>query len=480
MDQLTSLDAGFLEAEDSNPNVSLAIGGIAVIEGPMPDDDELLPILTQRLLSIPRFCQMLRTYPLDFGAPRWVDSAALDISHHLRRAALTRPNDDSALFRLTADLMERRLDRNRPLWECWIIEGLVDGRWAILMKVHHCMADGIAATHMLSTLADEADEHGDDPGATYATRIRAAVEPSTATDSFRFTWNPLDWVSSMWSASSEAATAATRLVQGAIDIGGGLLGPGPQSSLTGPITGMRRYSSVRVPLADVTQVCETFGVTLNDVALAALTDSYREVLIRRGEQPRRHSLRTLVPVSVRSRDVADRPDNRVSIMLPDLPIEIADPLQQLREVNRRLGRTKGSGQRQAGSVVTSAADIIPFALTAWIVRALTRLPQHSISVLATNVPGPRRRLRITGRNVVGLLPVPPIALNLRTGVAMLSYAEHLTFGITADFDAAPDVDQIAAGIGDAVARLVTISRAHWRSTPKGTLSLLPALPLASG
>jgi diacylglycerol O-acyltransferase len=479
MDQLTSLDAGFLEAEDSDPNVSLAIGGIAVIEGPMPDDDELLSILTQRLLSIPRFRQMLRTYPLDFGAPRWIDSVALDISHHVRRAALTRPNDDSALFRLTADLMERRLDRNRPLWECWIIEGLADGRWAILMKVHHCMADGIAATHMLSALADGGGE-SDDHGVTYATRIRAVSESATATGSFRLTWNPMGWLSSMWSASSEVATAAARLVQGALDIGGGLLGPAPQSSLTGSITGMRRYSSVRVPLTDVTQVCETFGVTLNDVALAALTDSYRAILLRRGEQPQRHSLRTLVPVSVRSRDAADRPDNRVSIMLPELPIEIADPVEQLREVNRRLGRTKGSGQRQAGSVVTSAANIIPFALTAWIVRALTRLPQHSVAVLATNVPGPRRHLQIMGRNVIGLLPVPPIALSLRTGVAILSYADHLTFGITADFDAAPDIDQIADGIGDAVARLVTISRTHWRSTPKGTLSLLPALPLASG
>jgi diacylglycerol O-acyltransferase / wax synthase len=145
----------------------------------------------------------------------------------------------------------------------------------------------------------------------------------------------------------------------------------------------------------------------------------------------------------------------------------------LRAVHRRLTKTKDSGQRQAGSVFVAAANVIPFALTAWTVRALTRLPQRSIASLATNVPGPRRPLQIMGRNVVRLLPIPPIALGLRSGIAMLSYADDLVFGITADYDAAPDIDELARGIEEAVARLVEISTTHWRSTPKGTLSLVP-------
>jgi len=160
------------------------------------------------------------------------------------------------------------------------------------------------------------------------------------------------------------------------------------------------------------------------------------------------------------------------VILPHLPVEKADPVEQLRAVHRRLTKTKGSGQRQAGSVFVSAANVVPFALTAWAVRALTRLPQRGVATLATNVPGPRRRMRIMGREVIRLLPVPPIALQLRTAVAILSYADHLVFGITADYDGAPDVDVLADGIERAVAHLARISAVPTRSTPIGTLALV--------
>jgi diacylglycerol O-acyltransferase / wax synthase len=233
--------------------------------------------------------------------------------------------------------------------------------------------------------------------------------------------------------------------------------PAAPSSLAGPITTMRRYSAARVSLADVTEIRDKFGVTLNDVALAAVTDSYRAALVRRGETPRRNSLRTLVPVSMRSNDAVDATDNRVSVMLPFLPVEKEDPAEQLRAVHRRLTRTKASGQREAGGIFVAAVNVLPFPLTAWAVRALTRLPQRGVVALATNVPGPRQRLRIMGREVVRVLPIPPIALQLRTGIAIVSYADELAFGITADYDAAPDVDELATGIEQAVERLRTAS-----------------------
>jgi diacylglycerol O-acyltransferase len=179
-----------------------------------------------------------------------------------------------------------------------------------------------------------------------------------------------------------------------------------------------------------------------------------------------------VPVSVRSRDAADKTDNRVSVMLPYLPVEKADPISQLRTVHARLERAKASGQRQAGNVFVSAANAIPFPFTAWTVRALTRLPQRGVVTLATNVPGPRKRLRVMGREVVRLLPIAPLALQLRTGIAILSYADHLAFGIIGDYDTAPDVDELAHGIERAVTRLTAVSAGHWRSTPVGTLALV--------
>jgi diacylglycerol O-acyltransferase len=219
---------------------------------------------------------------------------------------------------------------------------------------------------------------------------------------------------------------------------------------------MRRYAAAKVALEDVMKVCDAFDVTINDVALTAITDSFRAAIVRRGERPRRDSLRTLVPVSIRSNDTVSV-DNRVSLMLPFLPVEKENPVDQLRAVHRRLTRAKGSGQRQAGSMFLAATNLIPFPVTAWAVRALMRLPQRGVVTVATNVPGPRKRLRMMGREVVRMLPIPPIAIQLRTGVAIVSYADELIFGIIGDYDTTPDVDELATGIEDAVARLVAES-----------------------
>jgi diacylglycerol O-acyltransferase len=447
-EHLSTLDAGFLEAEDSDRHVSLAVGGISIIEGPLPDYDSLVAGIAERILRVPRFKQVLRTHLLDLEPPEWVEDPNLDPSHHIHRAALPHPGDDEALFRFAADVMERRLDRERPLWECWIVEGLADDRWAMLMKIHHCIADGIATMHMISGLSDDGE------GETFATEIRAANEPS---DKLirppSVSLNPLNWASGIWHLATNATSAAALVAEGAMELTAGLVRPAASTSLAGPVTTMRRYSAARVSLADVTEVRNKFGVTLNDVALAAITDSYRAALMRRGERPRRNSLRTLVPVSIRSNDQVDAADNRVSIMLPFLPVEKEDPVQQLQAVHQRLTKTKASGQRQAGGVFVAAVNAIPFPLTAWAVRALTRLPQRGVVALATNVPGPRHRLRVMGREVLRVLPIPPIALQLRTGIAIVSYADELVFGITADFDAAPDVDELARGIEQGVARL---------------------------
>ena len=454
------LDAGFLEAEDSDHHVSLAIGSVSVLEGPIPDDDAFMSGLAERVLAVPRFRQVLRTHPLDLQAPEWVDAENFDISHHVHRVALPHPYDDAALFRLAADVMERRLDRERPLWECSIVEGLPDNRWAMIVKLHHCIADGIATMHMLAGLSDGGE------GATYATEIRAASEP--AQRGFRLpqlSADPRQWVKTMWQTSTALLGGATRALGGAVELVDGLLRP-TSNSLVGSVATMRRYAAAEVSLDDVAQVCQAFDVTLNDVALAAITDAFRAMLISRGETPKRNSLRTLVPVSVRSNDAVGKVDNRVSLMLPYLPVEKSDPEDQLQSVHTRLTRAKHSGQRQAGHVVISAANIIPFPLTAWAVRAATRLPQRSIVTVATNVPGPRQQTQVMGRKVVRMLPIPPIALGLRTGIAIVSYADKLVFGITGDYDTAPDIDDLARGIERAVERLVAISTPAQRPSSK--------------
>ncbi|OSC43218.1 WS/DGAT/MGAT family O-acyltransferase [Mycobacterium decipiens] len=466
MNHLTTLDAGFLEAEDVDRHVSLAIGGLAIIEGPAPDQDSFLSSLAQRIGACPRFGQRLRLHPLDLGAPEWVDDPDFDLARHVRRTALPRPGAEGDLFELIADLMARRLDRDRPLWEVWVIEGLADNRWAILTKLHHCMADGIAATHVLAGLSDEG------VGDSFASNIHAAREsesPSAQRGGFRI--NPISALGGVWNASTTIAAGVVRAAQGAGEIAAGLLSPAA-SSLTGPISDLRRYSAARVALADVEQVCRKFDVTVNDVALTAITESYRNILIQRGERPRFDSLRTLVPVSTRSNGALGETDNRVSLMLPYLPVDEEDPVQRLRIVHSRLTRTKTSGQSQAGNALMTMANRLPFPLTAWAVRLLMRLPQRGVVTVATNVPGPRRPLQIMGRRVLGLYPVPPIAMQLRTAVAMLSYADDLYFGILADYDVVADVDQLGWGIEAAVARLVAISKRRKVPRARGALSLV--------
>ena len=452
MEHLTALDASFLEVEDSDPHVNLAMAGVSIVAGPVPPYDELIAAFAERVRELPRCTQVLRTHPLDLGPPEWVDDVHFDISHHVHRAALPEPGDDAELFELIATVMQHRLDRERPLWECWIIEGLTGNRWAILMKLHHCIADGIATTQMLAKLSDG------DGGDTFAKSIRAAKEsdrPGLRLPSIRI--NPRTWLGGILRTAATAANAAEHAAIGVAELAAGLLSSPPESSLTGPVTTMRRYAAARVKLAEMQTVAKAFDVTLNDVALAAITDSYRHLLLSRGEQPHHDSLRTLVPVSVRSMKDFQRTDNRVSAMLPLLPIDEADPVKQLELVHSRLLTAKGSGQREGASAFLAAVNTVPFTLTAWTMRMLTRLPQRAVTALATNVPGPRSRQQLMGRDVLEILPVPPIALQLRTGIAMVSYAESFVFGITGDHDAAPDLEQLAAGIEDAVARLAAIS-----------------------
>ncbi|MBV9352841.1 MAG: DUF1298 domain-containing protein, partial [Mycobacterium sp.] len=326
--------------------------------------------------------------------------------------------------------------------------------------------DGIAVVQLLSHFSDKT---GTDAS------VADAVEGDESAHNvpmLNLTLNPLKWINGIWHSSVALAEAGARAVEGIIEIAAALVRPADASGLSGPVTGMRRYAAAHVPLNDVAKVRRAFGVTVNDVALAAITDSYRAALIRRGERPSSRSLRTLVPVSVRPDDARDKVDNRVSLMLPYLPVDKSDPVQQLQAVHSRLTRAKVSGQRQAGSLAVSAMNRVPFPFTAWTVRALTRLPQHGVVTVATNVPGPHSRLRVMGRRVIQLLPIPPIALQLRTGIAILSYADDLVFGIIADYDAAPDVAELAGGITRAVARLAALSVAPQPSTAPGKVALV--------
>ncbi|CAM2993030.1 wax ester/triacylglycerol synthase family O-acyltransferase [Mycobacterium intermedium] len=461
MEQLTTTEASFLEAEDADRQMNLAIGALAVIDGPTPERDDLITTLSQRLATIPRLTQVVRKHTLEVAAPEWVDDANFHITHHVHWAAVPPPGNDRELFRAVADLMERRLDRDHPLWDCWVLDGLPDGRWAALLKIHHCLADGVAAVRMLAMISDAG------PGATFASEIHAIKEtPAPAPGSSGLSLNPLVWSKGMWRVSVAGTKFASQTVRGATEFAAGLVMPAAGSSVKGSAPAMRRYSATRLSLNDVETICDAYGVTPNDVALAAITDGYRAALTRRGHKPRRNYLRTLVPVLVRSPDAPEGLDIRVSATLPYLPIEQSDPVKRLRLIHSRLNRLNSGGEREAESPIVRVTEHVPFMLSAWTVRLLTRLPQRSVVTLATNMPGPRHRLQVLGRPVERLLPVPPIAMHSRTVVNMLSYVDELAFGITGDYDATPDVDELTQGVKLGVARLLARALSRNRSKAK--------------
>ena len=462
---LSPLDAAFLELEDSEPNVSLAIAAIAILEGPAPAEDEFLDSVANRMFAVPHARERVHTTALDLSAPTWIDDTNFDLGHHLRRTALPAPGDDDALSRLVGRVMTQRLDRSRPMWECWVIEGLEHDRWAIMTKIHHCMADGISGSRLLEALCDpEPDSDAvrlvarpvaadDRPGITRRVRDTIAAIPTSPEAQFHSVMQGL-------LTPVHVALATFHAAKGFAGIAGGMLSPTTSTSLLGEVGKQRRYAMARASMHEIREVCSAFDVKVNDVALAAITGALRELLLRRGEEPKEDAIRTLVPVSVRSAGAAEVLDNRVSLMLPVLPVAVAEPLDQLAAVHERMAAHKSGGEAQAGHLATSLAEHTPFAPTAWAVRLAGRLPQYGIDIVSTNVPGPKHEKTVLGRRVVEIFPFVPIAWRLRIGIAILSYADRVSFGITGDFDSAPDIDFLAREIERHVA--VLVEAAHSR------------------
>jgi WS/DGAT/MGAT family acyltransferase len=238
----------------------------------------------------------------------------------------------------------------------------------------------------------------------------------------------------------------------------GALRPLHASTLVGPLDGSRRYSWTHVPLADVSVVRHGFGCTVNDVALAAVTGGFRRLLLARGEEPTARTLRSLVPVSTRAPGDESIPDNRVSLMLPFLPVHLDDPVERLVAVQRSVLAMRAAGEPEAGESITTIAEYEPYPPVSWGLRLAFHVPQRQVATVTTNVPGPRRALYGLGRELVEILPYVPIADRVRIGVAMFSYRDTLTFGITSDYGSVPDIDVLSSGIARSMADLVAAVR----------------------
>jgi WS/DGAT/MGAT family acyltransferase len=457
MDRMTPLDAAFLEAEDADRHTSMAIASIAVFTGPMPSYAEFLDAIGGRLALVPRYRQKVRRVPFDLGLPGWVDDPDFDLRYHIRQTALPRPGGDEQLRRLMERVMGQRLDRDRPLWEYWMVDRLAGGRWALISKVHHCLVDGVSGTHLYEVLLDPAPR----PAAPVPDDWQAAPEPSTlrllADAMHDIGYAPIDATRALVAGLARPARSGRTLAVTARGLAklATALAPASASSLSGPIGQPRRYRFVRASMTDVDLVRKAFGGTVNDVVLTAAAAGFRAVLTARGEQPDPRALRSLVPVSVRAPGEESICDNRISLMLADLPVHIDDPVQRLYAIRGQLATLKASREAEAGAVVTSMARFEPFPLVALGMRLAFRLPQRNIVTVTTNVPGPRRPVYALGRRAVEILPYVPIASRLQFGVSIFTYCDQVTFGLTGNRGSTADIDLLTRGITDGLAGLVT-------------------------
>jgi WS/DGAT/MGAT family acyltransferase len=462
VDRLSPLDASFLHIE--NDVNHMHIGSVGIFEGPAPEYSALVNMIKSKLPLVPRYRQVVRFVPLDLGRPVWVDDAHFNIEYHVRHTALPAPGGEPELRRLVGRVMSQQLDQTRPLWEIWMVEGLEDGQWSMVSKTHHCMVDGVSGTELLTVIMDLSPEPSPgvpDQWQPEAAPSRPELAVEAVTDLIRSPYEQLRALRARTRVPRQALRQLADVVKGVANMGG-IIRPTPVSTLNGPIGPHRRHTWATTSVADVKAVRHGLGGTFNDVVLAAITGGFRDLLLSRGESVDR-PVRTLVPVSVRARDERGRAvgdatfNNRVSAMFAVLPVALPDPVERLHAISDQMADLKESNQAVAGEALTSLSGFAPPLLLALGTRLAFRLPQRNLNTVTTNVPGPQMPLYAVGRRMLKSFPYVPVANQIRVAVAIFSYNGQVNFGITGDYDGAPDIDVLAAGIEESMAEMLKLS-----------------------
>ena len=462
-DRLSPLDASFLHIEDDVSHMHIA--SVAIFEGPQPPFDDIVAMVDAKLSLVPRYRQVVKFVPFELGRPVWVDDPHFNIEYHLRHTALPAPGSESEVRKLVGRVMSQQLDRSKPLWEIWVVEGLEEGRWAMLAKTHHAMVDGIAGTDLLAVIMDLAAD-AVRPDAVAWTPRPAPSSGQLALDAalnmVRSPYEQVQAVVASTRAVREAFSYAREVGQGVIAMAGVVRGAPPVSSLNGPLGPHRRYAWATTCVEDIKKIRKELGGTFNDVILASITNGFRELLLSRGEEIDR-VVRTLVPVSVRPRDASGKAvgdgtfENRVSAMFADLPVNIEDPVERLHSLTQQMDGLKDSKQALAGEAITSMSGFAPPMLLALGMRLATRAAQRNVNTVTTNVPGPQFPLYAAGRKMIRAFPYVPLGGQMRIGIAIFSYNGEVNFGITGDYDTTPDLDVLTIGIEDGMAQMLKLS-----------------------
>ncbi|MEI7691727.1 MAG: wax ester/triacylglycerol synthase family O-acyltransferase [Actinomycetes bacterium] len=476
-DRLSGLDSAFLHLERGGAHMHVA--SIMVFAGSAPPYDEFMRFLESRLDRVPRYRQRLAFVPFEQGRPVWVDDPHFNLRYHLRHSALPSPGEDAQLAALAGRLFADRLDRDKPLWEMNLVEGLSadsDGqpRFAVIVKTHHALVDGVSGVDITSVLF--------------------SVDPNEQQSERSSDWVPRplpttadlvgDALTERFSDPSELARAARAVVRsprrvitelgGKIEQTGALAWAGvrsaPQTPLNQPIGPHRRYGWVNASLATFKHVKNGLDGTINDAVLTTVSLGLGRWLRRRGMDTAGLTLTAMVPVSVRTEGESGQLGNRVSALWAPLPVYEEDPAAAFSYISKKMGDLKDSDQAVGADTLTELAGFAPPTIASQAARLQSR--QRLFNLVVTNVPGPQVPLYLLGRQLTALYPVVPLTTNTALGVAAMSYCGRLSFGLLADYDALPDLGDVVTDFKGALfdlARAAETDLHRWDSADHESL-----------
>jgi len=454
MDRLSAIDVSFLTNESSSAHMH--VGGLCVFEGPPPSYDDLAEHVRSRLHLVPRFRQKLAFPPAPTGRPFWVDDPNFNLEYHVRHSALPSPGSEDQLRRMAARIFSQQLDRTKPLWELWLVQGLTRKRFAFVTKTHHSLVDGVAGVDIATVLFDvkpvpepaEADhEWVASPEPSGATLLAKDAEGllSAPLRLARRVEHAVEHPEATLHQVSESLTALG-------EVGWNFANPAPDTPLNHGIGPHRRFAWVRSDLSKFKRIKDVLGGTVNDVVLAVVSGAMRGWLRSRGVRAEGMELRAQVPVSIRAEGERGQLGNRIAVVRGPVPVYVEDPVQRLKVVRESMQGIKQSKQALGAEVISRFNDFAPPTLLAQAARVnfSTRL----FNLVVTNVPGPQIPLYVLGRELQDIFPVGFLPPNQALFIAIMSYNGSINFGLLADYDSMEDVEGIATGVEGAIAELL--------------------------
>ncbi len=459
-DRLSAIDASFLAQERQASHMH--VGALVIFEGPPPSREDFVQHIESRLGLVPRYRQKLAFPRFEMGRPFWVDDPQFNIDYHVRHTALPAPGTVEQLRGLVGRIFSQRLDRSKPLWEMWLVQGLESGKFALISKTHHALVDGVSGVDLSAVLFDvgPVPQEIEGAGADWTPESEPSEAELVAEGVKGLLRRPAELAGQAVGALSHPGRAVDEVREAAEGVGEILwagLNPAPDVPLNQTIGPHRRLWWVQSELSQLKAIKNSLGGTVNDAVLAIVAGAVGRWLRERGVRTEGLELRALVPVSIRGEDEHGQLGNRIAAMRGPLPVYAEDPVERLDIVRREMEGLKESKQALGAEVIAGLQDFAPPTILAQASRVnfSTRL----FNLIVTNVPGPQFPLYLLGREMEEIVPVAFLPEDHALAVAIMSYNGKLDFGLLADYDAMPDVENFARHLEESLAELLDAAAA---------------------